>query len=192
MLNFDNASSYCNAYEIALDQLSGMLQPNSVVNRQSVEAFLQGLMLANVTETYEPLISQLRKDWTPTNTSLSEACLGIVRYRSTTANTNANTGTAKILLTTGSNARRNRAPAASKGSCDFEECVNSGLTTHHKDKCWRKYPDLRPKHLLERMRTRGTNRGSGGGVDNSTNTPQSAAAPTPAPAPEIMDIKKED
>lgn len=175
MSNFNDARSYCNAYEAALDQISGMLQPNSVVNQQFAEAVLQGCMLANVTDTYKPLISQLRKDWTPTNTSLSETCLSIVRYDSTTANTNI--GTAKTLLTAGTSTLRNRGYAAPKGSCDFDKCVKNGLTTHPKEKCWKKYPDQRPKHLLSGMRTRGTHRGN-----RNTDTSQSATASAPVSA----------
>ena len=141
MLNFSNPSEYCNAYETALDQVSGMLQPNSVMNRQSVEALLQGSLLANVTEPYSPLIAQLQRSWTSTNTNLSEVCLSIKRYVLSSTE-------AKALYTASINATGRNAPykkQAPEGSCDFEECVARNKTFHYKDKCFRKNPSLRPK-----------------------------------------------
>lgn len=76
----DNASLYCNAYQAALDQVCGMLQTDSVIDRKAAEALLQGFMLANVTETYKPLIANLRESWTSTNTDLLKASLSIERY----------------------------------------------------------------------------------------------------------------
>lgn len=144
----DDASLYCNTYQAALDQVCGMLQPDSILNQQSTEGLLQGFMLANVTEAYKPLVATLQENWTATNTDLAKACLSIERYNFITR-IDATTG--KALLTTGTGKNPNRAP---KDTCDFDACVQAGLTTHYKDKCWKKYPHLRLKYSLRKMKTK--------------------------------------
>lgn len=133
-------------------------------------------MLANVTDTYKPLIAQLRENWTSTNTDLSKACLSIARYDFAIQNladaVNVNNG--KVLYTTGVK-NPNRAP---KGTCDFEECVRLGPTTHYKEKCWRKYPHLKPKFPLNKMRTKGIASNSEY-TPNASNTGQQAATMAP-------------
>lgn len=149
MSDFSDPKLYCRAFETTLDQVAGMLQPDSIINQKGAEAMLLTCMLANVTDTYKPLIAQLRERWTPTNTSLSKACLAISRYDFATKERSSEAN--KAMLTTTKNP--NRAP---KGTCDFEDCVKAGLTTHWKDKCWKKHPDLRPKFRLNRMKTKNT------------------------------------
>lgn len=161
MSDYTSASSYCNAFEAALDQVSGMLQPNSILTQTAAEGILQAFMLSNVTNTYKPLIAQLRENWTSTNTDLAKACLSIQRYDFATkdqtsigVDTNDNT---KALYT-------KKAAQAPKGTCDFDECVKAGITSHPKDKCWRKHPNLRPKISFGRMRTKNTGPKSNNGT----------------------------
>lgn len=111
-----------------MDQIAGMLQPNSIVNQKGAETMLLMCMLANVTNTYKPLIAQLRENWTPTNTSLSKACLAILRYDFATKEHSLETN--KAMLTGGNIKNLNQAP---KRTCDFEDCVKAGVTTHWKD-----------------------------------------------------------
>lgn len=175
MSDFSSASLYCNAYESALNRLSGMLQDDSIVNRNVVEALLQEAMLANVTEKYKPLITQLRESWTPTNTDLSKACLRINRYDfATTADAHASPKALYIGAT-----RRDKAPI---GTCDFEECVKRENTSHYKDKCWRKDPALKPKWMLNKMKTRGTGGAAKDNETTTTNATSQALAPAPAPS----------
>lgn len=182
MSDFASASLYCNAFETALDRVSGMLQPDSIINRKGAEGILQAFMLANVTDTYKPLIAQLREGWTSKNTDLSKACLSIERYDfavNDQAVINATSG--KALHTKGPNRL-----AAPKGTCDFEDCVKSGVTTHWKDKCWRKYPDLRPKFSLNRMKTKNAgSKSSSGNVDEAKSEASSAAAAPAAALPTV-------
>lgn len=165
MSDFDSPSQYCNAYEKALNQVFGMLQDDSVMNQQSIEALLQGSILSNVTDTYKPFVAQLRKSWTPTNTNLSETCLSIERYDFATTSVGNNHTSTKALYTNRTNVPKGSAP---KDICDFDECVKKGKTSHDKDKCWRKNPDLRPKWMLNRMKTKGTN---GTNAKSSTTPP---------------------
>lgn len=80
MSNFVSPSLYCKAFRTALNQVSGMRQPDSPINQKGVESLLQGFMLNGVTDVYKPLVSQLRKDWKNENTNLAAACLSIERY----------------------------------------------------------------------------------------------------------------
>lgn len=149
MADFDSVSRYCNAYKTALNHVCGMLHAESIVNRTVAEALLQEALLANVTETYKPLIAALRQRWTPTNTDLSKACLRIESY-------NLALSGPKPLHTATNAPHKHQAP---NGSCDFAECVKKHSTAHHKHRCWRKNPALRPKSLLEKMKPRGAKRG---------------------------------
>lgn len=173
MSNFESPSLYCDAFRTALDQVSGMIQPDSLINQKGVEGLLQGFMLNGVTDTYKPVVLQLRKDWKNENTSLSEACLSLERYdfKNIIGDFDTTNGTkalhTKVL-------HPNRAP---KGTCDFGECVESGLTSHYNDRCWKRYPQLKPKHALSRMKTRNT----GPGKPSAQAVP-SATAPAPTPA----------
>ena len=123
MSNFTNASSYCHAYEAALDQICGMLQLDSVLNRLAVEAILQRSMLANVSEKYKLLVAQLRESWTSINIDLSKTCLSIERYDFATNGNPLDANTSNKTLLTSTVTHRSQAP---KGSCDFEECVRLG------------------------------------------------------------------
>lgn len=157
-----------------------MLQPDSVMNRQSVKALLQRSLLANVTEPYSLLIAQLQRSWTSTNTNLSEACLSIKRYVFSSTE-------AKALYTASTNTTGRNAPykrQAPEGSCDFEECVARNKTSHYKDKCFRKNPSLRPKWMLNKMRTKstvGSVKTSTGTINATSGIQQTPAVPALSP-----------
>lgn len=128
MLDFGNPQLYCDAFRTALDQITGMLQENTGITQKRAENLLQGFMLAGVTDVYKPLVSQLQKDWKNENTDLIETCLSIERYNFSTVGTDTANGSKAFVAT-------NRAPRAPKETCDFAECVESGLTSHYNDKC---------------------------------------------------------
>lgn len=164
MADFTSPSLYCNTYKAALDQLCGMLEPHSLINRKAAEALLQGFMLFNLTEIYMPLITKFRMEWTTANTDLSKACLSIEEYYIP-----VNDGNASKAFHVTPTKNPNRKP---KGTCDFDECVKAGITTHYKDKCWRKHPELRPKFALNKMKTKGV-------TNEESSTPHRATAPPP-------------
>ena len=57
MAEFRDVSQYCAAYEGALDKISGMITSRSKINVESAESIIQGFMLANVSESYAPLVA---------------------------------------------------------------------------------------------------------------------------------------
>lgn len=142
MSDFTDVGEYCNTYQEALGQVCGMLEPDSVIDQKAAEAMLLACMLSNVSESYRPLVAQIRENWTSTNTDLFQACLSITRYHGVDS------------TTTALHVARKNPNRARKGTCDFEECVRAGLTTHRKEKCWRKHPNLRPKFALGKMKSR--------------------------------------
>ena len=62
MRDFDTVSQYCSEYDGAFNQIKGMLIEEVKVNVDSIEFVLQGMLLGNCTDKYDPLIAQLRRD----------------------------------------------------------------------------------------------------------------------------------
>ena len=83
-----------------------------------------------------------------------------------------NVANPKALHTT-SNLHKSQAP---RGTYDFAECVKTGTTTYFKDQCWKKHSHLKPKFLLNKMRTRGVKaRLDGTPQSNSTSVTPAAS-----------------
>ena len=130
MRDFDTVSQYCSEYDGAFNQIKGMLIEEVKVNVDSIEFVLQGMLLGNCTDKYDPLIAQLRRDWTHDTTNLSETTKILIAY--------ARNLTVKAFHTGASN--RGRAPI---GSCTVPECVNRNRTRHWPDECFQKFPHLK-------------------------------------------------
>ena len=127
MRDFDTVIQYCSEYDDAFNQIKGMLIEEIKVNVDSIEFVLQGMLLGNCTDKYDPLIAQLRRDWTHDTTNLSETTKILIAY--------ARNLTVKAFHTSASN--RGRAPI---GSCTVPECVNRNRTRHWPDECFRNSP----------------------------------------------------
>ena len=80
MTEYKDATEYCAAYEGALNKVSGMLSANSDLTVKGAETIIQGFMLANVGETYAPLIAQIRRDWKSDHSDLAEVSRAITSY----------------------------------------------------------------------------------------------------------------
>lgn len=152
-----------------------MLKAESMMNQKGIESLLQTFMLNSVTDVYKPLISLIQKDWLfEDTTNLKKTCLSIERYNFQNTIIPGNYNNA---LYTKNQPRLQ----ALKGICTFSKYIEFGLINHYNDKCWKQYPQLRPKHQLNKMRTR--NAGSKKPIVISLVT---APMPTPlaiAPAP---------
>ena len=134
MRDFETVGQYCAEYDGAFNQIKGMLVDGAKVNIASIEFVLQGMLLGNTTDKYDPLIAQLRRDWTHDTTSLSETTKTLIAY----AGNNTDVKALHTITSTSSN--RGRAPI---GSCTVPECVATNRTRHWPNECFQKFPHLK-------------------------------------------------
>ena len=134
MRDFETVGQYCAEYDGAFNQIKGMLVDGAKVNIASIEFVLQGMLLGNTTDKYDPLIAQLRRDWTHDTTSLSETTKTLVAYAGN------NTDVKALHTSTSTSSNRGRAPI---GSCTVPECVARNRTRHWPNECFQKFPHLK-------------------------------------------------
>lgn len=169
MSDYHDVAGYCNAFEAALDKITGMISTTKegeitkktrLITSKTAEAILQAHMLTNIIDSYKPLIAQLRDRWTADNTDLSAVSLSISRYKLSNRVTNA-----MISL-------REKAPIR---SCTNPQCIKLNKTSHWPDSCWITYPHLRKKYAFNRMKPRGTKKNT----EAKTNLPLPISNSTP-------------
>ena len=127
MRGFETVGQYCAEYDGAFNQIKGMLVDGAKVNIASIEFVLQGMLLGNTTDMYDPLIAQLRRDWTHDTTSLSETTKTLIAYAGN------NTDVKALHTSTSTSSNRGRAPI---GSCTVPECVARNRTRHWPNECF--------------------------------------------------------
>ena len=141
MADFDTVDHYCKEYQLAFDRITSMLtRDQSKLTSEGVETILQTFILKNVSDSYAPLVAQIRRDWTNENTSLQNTIVALSQY-----NVSNDRNTLKSLLTrthsaVDSSAKRAR-PNVQEGSCDHPKCVEKGNTSHNKANCYRYHPE---------------------------------------------------
>lgn len=173
MSSYTDPAYYCAEYKAAYNKAIGMIiQPDNgepEFSTKATEFLLQAVMLRNTTQAYEPLVSQIQKNWKvgttilPGNTDLTKTCNNITKYK-----VPHQSGKALITATSG------KSP---KESCNNKKCVKINRTAHMPDQCWKKYPHLRPKVSLDKMKTKGTRKPG----NAATFTPPIPAATTSTP-----------
>lgn len=142
---FQNAVAYTSSYQATYNKVAVLVKEGSCIHMDTVELLLQANMVRNLGPEYSGLVSSIQIEWKEETTNLSDTILRIVRYEKILKESNP-----KVLLT--------RAQCAPKGSCTTPECVARNVTTHSSDRCWVKHPELRAKHSLRQIRSRGSNR----------------------------------
>ena len=159
MTEFSDASQYCAVYEAALDKISGMITSKSKINVESAETIIQGFMLANVSESYAPLIAQYRRDWTEGTVDLTGASKAIANYSGTMKEK------PKVLYSSNSSfqGKKRTRPTVDR-PCTTPECVSAGRQQYHTtERCYTAHPELKPTNKKPR-KTTSTNTESQGEV----------------------------
>ena len=136
---YKNATKYCAAYEKALNKISGMFSTNSNLTIKGAETIIQGFMLANVSETYAPLIAQIRRDWKSDHSDLTEVSRPITSYAGHTKEKS------KALVV--ANSQKRNFFRILDGTCTVSECIAKGQTNHTKERCWTLHPELKAKRF---------------------------------------------
>ena len=103
----------------------------------------------------------MESEWKNGHINIAESTLKLIRFAEIRKENKENTksrgqtGTPQqtALLTTKPAKVSNQAPP---GTCTNPDCIKKGITTHYIDRCFLKYPELRPKHSLHQMRTKGS------------------------------------
>ena len=140
MADFADASLYCAAYETALDKISGMVTATSDLTAKAAEVIIQGFMLANVGDSYAPLIAQLRREWKD-KTDLTETSRAITTYAGNMKEKS------KIMLASDQNKRKQPSQPYSQ-ICTTPECAARERGNRHPpEKCWVLHPNLKPKRF---------------------------------------------
>lgn len=159
MSDYRNADQYCSEYEKTLNEIIGMLRDDSLIDAKGIEVIVQGFMMTNTGDLYGPLVAQFRRDWKNGEVNFAETSKAIVSYTVT------NSEKAKTLSV-------KQAPKLYQTprlqTCTTPECIARGRGFHTPDRCWVKHPELRPKHLLQDMRTRRTTQSNTESIPSAT------------------------
>ncbi len=136
----------------------GLILTEFELSAKRAELILQAGLLTRMENEYSGIVSIMEIEWKIGCTNIAESTQKLIWFAKIRKDENQawrQTGTPQqsAFLTSKLAKPSNRAPL---GTCTNPDCIKSGNTTHYTDRCFLKYPELRPKHSLHQMRTKGS------------------------------------
>ena len=164
---------YCSKYQEAYDTVCGLIPTDSEIPAKGAEVLLQAGLLTGMGNEYSGIVSMMETEWKMGNTNIAESTKKLIRFaeiRKENDQTPGQSGTPKqsALFTSKPPKPSNRAPP---GTCTNSDCIKKGNTQHYTDRCFLRYPELRPKHSLHQMRTKGSRQNRQSQTESPSETP---------------------
>lgn len=159
--NYTQWRSYrAQAEEVNTKRLSTpyLIPTNTEIPAKAAEVLLQAGLLTGMGNEYSSIVSMMETEWKMGTTNIAESVKKLIRFaeirkENDQASRPSNTPKQSALLTSKPPKPSNRAPP---GTCTNPDCIKKGNTQHYTDRCFLRYPELRPKHSLHQMRTKGS------------------------------------
>ena len=164
---------YCSKYQEAFGTVCGLVSTDTEISAKAAGVPLQPGLLTEMENEYSSIVSMMETEWKMGTTNIAESAKKLVRFaeirkENDQAPRPSDTPKQSALLTSKPLKPSNRAPP---GTCTNPDCIKKGNTQHYTDRCFLKYPELRPKHLLHQMRTKGSKQNLQSQTENSSETP---------------------
>ena len=144
----------CSKYQEAYDSVYSLISTKCELSAKGAELILQAGLLPGMENKYSGIVSMIETEWKIGSTNIAESTQKLIRFAEIEKENNqaqGQTGTPQqsALLTSKPAKPSNGAPP---GTCTNLDCIKKGNITHYTDRCFLKYPELRPKHSLHQMR----------------------------------------
>ena len=164
---------YCSKYQEAYDTVCGLIPTDSEIPAKGAEELLQAGLLTGMGNEYLGIVSMMETEWKMGNKNIAESTKKLIRFaeiRKENDQTPGQSGTPKqsALFTSKPPKPSNRAPL---GTCTNPDCIKKGNTQHYTDRCFLRYPEVRPKHSLHQMRTKGSRQNLQSQTESPSETP---------------------
>ncbi len=149
---------YCSKYQEAFDTVCGLVSTDTEISAKAAEVLLKAGLLTGMENEYSSIVSVMETEWKMGTTNIAESakklvCFAEIKKENDQAPRPSDTPKQSALLISKPSKLSNR---ALPGTYTNPDCIKKGNTQQYTDRCFLKYPELRPKHLLHQMRTKGS------------------------------------